>query len=103
MLQTLVHYFLHLIFPGIIARIFFPKQWKKVWLIMLATMAVDLDHLLAQPIFDAGRCSIGYHPLHSYYAIGIYVLLLFFKPTRIVAIGLLLHMATDFQDCLWMQ
>ena len=69
---------------------------------MLATMLIDLDHLLATPIFDPNRCSIGFHPLHSYYAIAVYIGLLFYKKTRIIAIGLLLHMLTDFQDCMWM-
>lgn len=68
---------------------------------MLATMLVDLDHLLATPIFDPGRCSINFHPLHSYWAMLVYVLLLFFKKTRIIAVGLLFHMLTDFQDCQW--
>ena len=62
-------------------------------------MLVDLDHLIANPVFMADRCSIGFHPLHSYYAIAVYLLLLLPKKTRIVAIGLLLHMATDFLDC----
>ena len=68
---------------------------------MIVTMLVDLDHLLATPIFDAGRCSIGYHPLHSYYAIAVYFILLAPPKTRIIAIGLLFHMFTDWQDCLW--
>jgi hypothetical protein len=78
----------------------FRKEWKKAYLIMLATMLVDLDHLLADPIFQPDRCSIGFHPLHSYYAIGVYVLLLFFKkPYNIIGLGLVMHMATDFLDC----
>jgi len=101
MLQVIVHYGLHLLFPGAVAWFFFKNQWKKAWLIMLATMLVDLDHLLATPIFEAGRCSIGFHPLHSYYAIAAYFIMIFFPKFRIVAIGLLLHMFTDFQDCLW--
>jgi len=56
---------------------------------------------LATPIFDPGRCSINFHPLHSYWAFGVYVLMLFIKKTRIVGIGLVLHLLTDFQDCLW--
>ena len=62
-------------------------------------MMVDLDHLLAAPIFDAGRCSINFHPLHTYWAMGVYVLLLLPKKTRIIAVGLLLHMVTDRIDC----
>ena len=66
---------------------------------MMATMAVDLDHLLAVPMYDPNRCSIGFHPLHSYYAIGVYVILLFFPKTRIVGIGLVIHMILDYIDC----
>ena len=104
-LQLVVHYILHLFFPGFIAWVFFRKIWKKAWLIMLITMIVDLDHLLADSIFDPNRCSIGFHPLHSYYAVGGYLLMLFIPNiyVRIIAVGLLLHMATDFQDCLWME
>jgi len=101
MLQFIVHYFLHLIFPVIIAWFFFKEQWIKVYFILLLTMVVDLDHLLANPIFDPERCSLGFHFLHSYIAIGFYALGLFFKKTRVIAIGLLLHMATDGIDCIW--
>lgn len=70
---------------------------------MVATMLVDLDHLLAEPYFDPSRCSIGFHPLHSYYAIALYALMLLLPKLRIVGVGLLFHMLTDFQDCLWMK
>ena len=62
-------------------------------------MLIDLDHLLANPIFDANRCSINFHPLHSYYAIGVYIIMLIPKKTRILGIALLLHMFTDYLDC----
>ncbi|WP_231374051.1 DUF6122 family protein [Aureivirga marina] len=101
-LQPVVHYSLHFLVPGLIAYIFFRKNWKQAWLIMILTMLVDLDHLFATPIFEPGRCSINFHPLHSYYAIAFYVLMLFFPKLRIVAVGLLFHMFTDYQDCLWM-
>ena len=69
---------------------------------MLATMLVDMDHLLASPVFQPSRCSIQYHPLHTYYAMGVYVLMLFFKkPFRIIGLGLLFHMFTDLVDCFW--
>lgn len=98
-----LHYSLHFIAPGLIAWLFFRDHWKKAWLIMLATMLVDIDHLLATPIFDPDRCSIGFHLLHSYPAIVLYTVMLFFKKTRIVAVGLLFHMFTDWQDCMWMK
>ena len=102
-LQFLIHYGFHFLVPGLIAWFFFKSHWKKAWLIMLCTMLVDLDHLLATPIFDANRCGIGFHLLHSQYAILLYIVMLFHKKTRIVAIGLLWHMVTDNQDCLWNQ
>ena len=102
-LRFITHYGMHFIVPGIIAYLFFRSNWKKVWFIFILTMLVDLDHLLATPIFEVGRCSINFHPLHSYYAICVYFLLLIPSKTRIVAIGLLFHMLTDFTDCLWIQ
>lgn len=85
--------------PGLVAWLFFRKDWVKVSLIMVATYLVDLDHLLATPMYDPDRCGIGFHPLHSYWAIGVYFLMLFYKPMRIVALGLLIHMALDYIDC----
>ncbi|MCF6351268.1 MAG: DUF6122 family protein [Flavobacteriaceae bacterium] len=99
-LNFFIHYGLHFIFPVLIAVVINKKQWVKIWLILIATMLVDLDHLLAIPIFDPNRCSINFHPLHSYIAIVIYFMGLFFKKTRVVAIGLLVHMFTDFIDCM---
>jgi hypothetical protein len=102
-LQLLIHYGLHFLAPGLLSRIFFKDIWKLSWTLMVTTMLVDLDHLLATPIFESSRCSIGFHPLHSYYAIGFYVLLLLIpnRYVRIIAVGLLLHMFADFQNCLW--
>lgn len=99
MLQHFIHYFLHLVFPLFVALWFYRKNWFVTYLVLLATMMVDADHLLADPVYQACRCSIGFHPLHSYIACGIYALLLLVPRLRIVAIGLLLHMATDGIDC----
>ncbi|MEJ5962970.1 DUF6122 family protein [Pedobacter immunditicola] len=95
----MVHITLHFIVPALIAFLLYREIAIKAWLIMIATMVVDLDHLLAVPIYDPNRCSIGFHPLHSYVAIGIYFVLLFFPKLRIIAIGLIIHMALDFIDC----
>lgn len=102
MLQAIIHYGLHFLFPGVIAFFVFKKHWKRAWLLMILTMLVDADHLLATPIFDATRCSIGFHPLHSYWAMVVYVGLLFVPILRVLAVGLLFHMVTDYLDCLWM-
>ncbi|MCT8339735.1 DUF6122 family protein [Flavobacteriaceae bacterium TK19130] len=102
MIQISIHYFLHLLFPLAIAYLFFKRDWKRAYLILLATMLVDLDHLLATPIFEAQRCSINFHPLHSYYATAFYSVLLFLRrPFNIIGIGLLMHLATDLIDCLF--
>lgn len=102
-MQFFIHYFLHLVAPAFIAYFFFRKDWKKAYLIFLATMLVDLDHLLADPIFQPDRCSIQFHPMHSYYAMIVYVGFLFInKIFRFIGIGLLFHMLADFIDCLWM-
>ena len=65
-------------------------------------MMVDLDHLIADPIFDPQRCSIGFHPLHSEIAITIFALMLIRKKLRIFGFGLLIHMSLDGLDCAWM-
>ncbi|WP_299260981.1 DUF6122 family protein [uncultured Aquimarina sp.] len=101
MFRLIIHYGFHFLIPLAIALLFFPKHWKKVYLIFLGAMLIDIDHLLADPIFDPNRCSIGFHILHGLYAIIIYTLLLFPKKTRVVGIALLWHIITDQLDC-WM-
>ena len=99
MLQPLVHYGIHFVLPIVIALIFFKPKWKVVYLIMLSTMLIDLDHLLASPIFDPNRCGINFHPLHTHIAIGIYIGLLFPKKTRVLGLGLCIHIIADQMDC----
>lgn len=66
-------------------------------------MLVDLDHLFADQIYQADRCSINFHPLHTYYAMVVYLVLVFLRrPFNIIGIGLLFHMVTDFIDCMLM-
>jgi hypothetical protein len=100
-MQTIVHYGLHLIFPIVVAFILQPKHWLKVYLIFLSSMIIDLDHLFAVPIFDPQRCSIGFHLLHTYTAIFIYIILLNFSKIRTFTIAILFHIITDFIDCIW--
>lgn len=99
--QFLIHYSLHFLAPGIIAWFFYRTNWKRAWAVMAATIIVDMDHLLADPIFDPTRCSIGFHYLHTWPAMLVYILLLYSPKTRLVGIGLLFHMLTDYQDCCW--
>ena len=101
-LRTSIHYGLHFLVPGLLAFLFFRKNWKQVWLLFILTMLIDLDHLIADPIFDPNRCSINFHPLHTYVAGIVYILFLFIKKTRVIGLGLVLHLITDWLDCLWL-
>jgi len=99
MLQSSLHYGLHFGLPLLIALIFFKDYWLRAYGIMILGILIDLDHLLANPIFDSNRCSINFHPLHSYYAIAVYILLLLPKRTRLIGIGLVVHIIADTADC----
>lgn len=103
MLHPFAHIGLHLVVPVLVARLGWKDRWYRAALIMLATMAVDLDHLLATPVYDPTRCSIGFHPLHSVWAVGVYGALFLVPRTRLWGAGLLIHMALDLIDCLWMR
>jgi hypothetical protein len=102
MTQSIIHYSIHFGLPLIVALLFFKSHWKIAYGIMLCGLLIDLDHLLANPIFDSNRCSINFHPLHSYFAIVGYIALTLFKKTRLLGIGLIIHIIADSLDCLWM-
>ena len=98
-----VHYFLHFFAILGIAYLYDPQKWKINYLVLLLTMCVDIDHLWASPIFDPNRCSIGYHTFHSPFFISIYITTLIFVKhyyVRLIALGLVFHMITDYLDCL---
>jgi hypothetical protein len=101
--RIFIHNLFHFIIPAVAAWILYRNKWSKTFSIMILTMLVDLDHLLADPIFDPDRCGIGFHPLHSWTGILVYCVLLFHPVVRIVGLGLLIHMALDGLDCFWMQ
>ena len=101
-LRAPLHLLLHVIVPVVVARVFWPKDWKRASLWMLAGWVIDFDHLLADPIYAPGRCSIGFHPLHTWPAIAVYAGLALPKKTRWFGIGLLIHIVLDGIDCLLM-
>ena len=103
MFRPAVHLLSHVITPGAAAKWTFADRWKSAWLIMVATMIVDLDHLMADPVYDPNRCGIGFHPLHTYAAMLVYTVLGVIPRTRLVGVGLLIHMALDGLDCVWMR
>jgi hypothetical protein len=110
----MVHVVLHGLVPVMVAALAYRPRWRSASLVMLATMVVDVDHLLAEPIYDAARCSIGFHPLHGPWAIALYALLLCApfvarrmteravgagRVAHLVGLGLLIHMVLDGIDC----
>jgi len=78
----------------------YKKAWLPNYALMLAGLLIDIDHLLADPIYDAERCSIGFHPLHTPLPIILYAMLLVHPKTRPLGIGLCLHILLDGADCL---
>lgn len=100
MLRFVVHYGIHFLVPIAIGLLFFKDHRLKITLILLAGIVIDIDHLWADPIFDPDRCSIGFHALHSAWAIAVYVVLLVIKKTRIFGLALLIHILADAADCL---
>lgn len=94
-----IHLLLHAAVPAAVALLWFRERALRAWLWMMAGMVVDLDHLLAVPVYDPGRCSIGFHPLHQPLPILFYAVLAAVPRTRLFGIGLLIHMALDAGDC----
>ena len=95
----MVHVALHILLPILIAGLWCRPRWIRNALIMLGGMLIDLDHLWATPIYDAARCSIGFHPLHSTLPIAVYGVCLLHPKTRILGLGLCLHILLDALDC----
>lgn len=75
------------------------RRWWRVWWVMMATMVVDVDHLLADPIYDPARCSIGFHPLHQWPWFILYGAAACLPALRWVGVGLIVHMLLDSIDC----
>ena len=98
----MIHIALHFLTPLLIAGVFYTKKWLKSFGLLLCGLLIDVDHLLADPLYDPNRCSIGFHPLHTWFVIPIYAALLFHPKTRLVGLGLCIHIMLDISDCLVM-
>ncbi|HCH50685.1 MAG TPA: hypothetical protein DEV59_08370 [Proteus sp.] len=100
-IRTVLHYSLHFLVPILFGYLFWRKNWKVASILMISTMVIDADHLLATPIFDPNRCSVGFHPLHTIWAAIVYFALLFIPSWKFkaIAIGCLFHLFTDSLDC----
>ena len=100
MMHAAFHLIVHLALPAAAAFLFFRDRWKSAWIVMVLATVIDADHLLADPVYDPHRCSLGFHPLHTLPAAVFYGLLLLIPAARIFATGLLLHLGADAVDCL---
>ncbi len=100
--RHITHYSFHLLVPFVFGKMFWKKKWRQAGLIMASTILIDIDHLLADPVFDPGRCSLSFHPLHTLWAGVAYAGLLAVPSwrARAVAVGCLWHLGTDGLDCL---
>jgi hypothetical protein len=103
MIRSYIHLGLHILVPALVAATFYRDKFLRVWITMTATMLVDVDHLIAEPVYDPWRCSIGFHPLHQYPAIAAFGLFCIWPQLRLVGIGLVIHMVLDGVDCVWMR
>ena len=112
----MLHMLSHFAVPAIVAWVFYRSGWRLAFGILIATMVVDVDHLLATPVYDPDRCSIGFHPLHTWPAMVAYVGAFAWPlaqartldPTtlprkalamHLAGLGLLIHMALDWSVC----
>ena len=91
---------LYLIF--LINKYFIKKKInaKFIFLLLLSSNLIDIDHLLADPIYDPNRCSINFHPLHSWYMFPIYIVGSFFGRFIYFFWGVDIHLILDFFDCI---
>lgn len=101
LLRHVIHYALHLLAPLAFGRLLWRTRWWQAGIVMVATMALDVDHLFADPIYDPSRCSLGFHPLHTAWAAGVYAgsLLIPRWWVRATGLGCLWHLVTDGVDC----
>jgi hypothetical protein len=102
--NILIHIASNLIIVGIIylfSKYIIKKDfnWKFASVLLISSNFIDVDHFLATPIFDAARCSINFHPLHSWYMFPIYLIGLFIKKYSFLFIGIFMHLLLDYVDC----
>ena len=117
-----IHLLLHVVVPFVVAWAISPLivgfSVRVIFAVLMLTMLVDADHLVADPIYAPGRCSIWFHPLHTFWPIVFYGLMtawplllkVMAKPLSkhhlivgLLGLGLLIHMALDWSDCIWMK
>ena len=101
-MRFLIHMIMHFAVPAALARAVGKDGWRTRCWQALSAMVIDIDHLLADPILDPNRCSVGFHPLHTEWAATLYAVLTLVPATRWFGIGLIIHLLLDSLDCAWM-
>ena len=110
---THIHILSNILLIGLIylfdkdVRMWFKKDKQSFLYLCLSIFGsniIDIDHLLANPIYDPARCSINFHPLHSWYMMPLWAIGLFVKNkfVRYFCLSVLLHLLLDWFDCLLM-
>lgn len=102
--NILIHAASNLALLWIISRVdtqAFAEDKQGIILAVFASHLIDLDHLLATPIYDPARCSITAHPLHHPMMWVLYTGLALFKNRRVryFGVAVLLHLTLDALWC----
>ncbi len=100
-IQPVLHYGGHWLVPFALGWLFWRENWLRAGFVIATANLIDLDHLLADPIFDPGRCSIGFHLLHGWIAAFAYAAMLLLPRwwVRALGLGALWHLTVDYGDC----
>lgn len=98
-LRALIHYGIHFGIPVLLAFWLYRPYFSRSLLILWGGILIDIDHLWATPLFDPERCSVGFHTFHQWPFIALYILLLFWRRSRIVGLALVIHIMADLTDC----
>ena len=103
-MNLIIHLLAGIVLAGILSLSFKKlrnkKEFKRMVLWFSLANLIDLDHLLANPIYNPLRCGINFHPLHSWFMLPFYVAGLFHRKTRYLSIGIFLHLLLDGIDCI---
>ena len=99
-MDEMFHIVLHFVVP-VIAAPLFGAGWRRAYLMMLGAFVIDIDHLLADPIYDPGRCSVGFHSLHEPVLLPLYTMMLVPTALRPLGVGIFIHLGLDSLDCYW--
>lgn len=104
LLQPTLHYAGHWFVPFAIGWLIWRENWLRAGLLIASANLIDLDHLLADPMFDPNRCSIGFHLLHGWIGAAIYAVMIALRNApwwvRALGVGALWHLAVDYGDCM---